>query len=453
MTEATGGKVTQHLDAACLEIVNTYFRAEERKLSLSRGETLVTTGQDNRRLFFIHRGGLKGSTQSPTDGSLMPLVVLPGNLAGLQSFFMEPHVSKATLVAEVPTVIYWIEPQHFPDDVVPERALMPLLTHTMMRRQHLVQVLLEEQQRLIEQAARAERFELLGQFSAGVAHELNNALSVVERATTCIGQHIDLAAMHPELAAELEQLAVTGLPNRANPLPSAIRTFAQQHRLNSVQAGRLLRLGFDDVVAAKVARLVGQQGAGILDDCDLALAIHDGSLAAKQAAAVVASMRSLGAQKHAAESEFDLLETIERALVILRSVLRGIEVSIQAEASPLLGHAGSWVQVWSNLLKNAADAMRDAKTGDPQIAVVIVQRAGYYRITVTDNGPGIPADRQEQIFLPDFTTKRDGLAFGLGLGLPTVRRIVTDYGGTIVAGDGKDGGAQVTIRVPRPQNV
>jgi signal transduction histidine kinase len=49
------------------------------------------------------------------------------------------------------------------------------------------------------------------------------------------------------------------------------------------------------------------------------------------------------------------------------------------------------------------------------------------KITLRDNGPGIPPDVLPRIFEPLFTTKN----FGVGLGLPTVRQIVELHGGTI----------------------
>ena len=335
----------------CLRIVEKYFTNDQRFLKLAAGEPLITAGATNNRLYYLKNGRLRGSMLGPSGEVDIPLVVLPGDLAGLQSFFVEPHKSTATLVADADTTLHWVSQDDFASEVVPERELMPLLTHTMTRRQHLIQVLQEEQQQLREQAAQAERFELLGQFSAGVAHELNNALAVVEQSSAFLTQHLHVQRLRPELAEELTELANRGLPTINSPLPSEVRNLAQRFGLSPTTAGRIIRFGFPEKTSKKIAKLVGKHGDAVLNDCDLAAALHDGSVAAKQAAAVVASMRSLGARQHAEPSEFDLKETIDRAQIILRTVLSGVDVAVQTEPSSLIGHAGAWVQIWSNLRK------------------------------------------------------------------------------------------------------
>jgi signal transduction histidine kinase len=69
----------------------------------------------------------------------------------------------------------------------------------------------------------------------------------------------------------------------------------------------------------------------------------------------------------------------------------------------------------------------------------------YVRLSFCDNGPGIPADRLTKIFEPLFTTK----SFGVGLGLPTVRQIVEQHGGTIDVESVVDQGTVFTIWLPR----
>jgi len=67
---------------------------------------------------------------------------------------------------------------------------------------------------------------------------------------------------------------------------------------------------------------------------------------------------------------------------------------------------------------------------------------GRVVIAVVDNGPGIAADQREKIFVPFFTTKRQGS----GVGLTLVRQIATAHGATVDVSDTPGGGATVSLR-------
>ena len=69
--------------------------------------------------------------------------------------------------------------------------------------------------------------------------------------------------------------------------------------------------------------------------------------------------------------------------------------------------------------------------------------AKQFRLSVEDNGPGIPAEAMDKIFNPFFTTKDEGT----GLGLAIVHRMVEAHDGTIVVTNGAGGGARFEIRV------
>ncbi len=84
------------------------------------------------------------------------------------------------------------------------------------------------------------------------------------------------------------------------------------------------------------------------------------------------------------------------------------------------------VQVVINLVKNAAEALTE--TTDPTIEILCKQLSNSEtEITVSDNGPGIPDDIIEEIFVPFFTTK----ATGTGIGLSYSRQIMRAHGGSI----------------------
>jgi PAS domain S-box-containing protein len=99
-------------------------------------------------------------------------------------------------------------------------------------------------------------------------------------------------------------------------------------------------------------------------------------------------------------------------------------------------------RVLINLVDNASQAIEGAETAERRITVTTTA-APMPEIRVADTGPGIAPDVLPKIFEPLFSTK----SFGTGLGLPTVRQIVEQHGGTIaVESEGR--GATVRIALP-----
>ena len=68
----------------------------------------------------------------------------------------------------------------------------------------------------------------------------------------------------------------------------------------------------------------------------------------------------------------------------------------------------------------------------------------HLRLAVSDDGPGLTPEQEEQLFVPGFTTK----AHGSGLGLTLVERIVTDHGGTLEVESAPGAGTTFVIRLP-----
>lgn len=98
-----------------------------------------------------------------------------------------------------------------------------------------------------------------------------------------------------------------------------------------------------------------------------------------------------------------------------------------------------------NLIENAAQALADtAPDQDKRILVRTAIGAGELLLTIQDTGPGIAPENLTRIFEPLFSTK----SFGTGLGLPTVKQIVNQHGGTIAIDSELGRGTCVTVRLP-----
>jgi two-component system nitrogen regulation sensor histidine kinase NtrY len=107
-------------------------------------------------------------------------------------------------------------------------------------------------------------------------------------------------------------------------------------------------------------------------------------------------------------------------------------------------------QALTNLLQNAADAIegREAKDNETlppgRIVLSIGLADGWVKITVADNGKGLPVDGRDRLTEPYMTTRTKGT----GLGLAIVRKIVEDHGGRLELADRAGGGAEVSITLP-----
>jgi signal transduction histidine kinase/CheY-like chemotaxis protein len=104
------------------------------------------------------------------------------------------------------------------------------------------------------------------------------------------------------------------------------------------------------------------------------------------------------------------------------------------------------IQIFVNLVLNAADAMPAGKAERNRVAIGLRREGAHAVVEVADNGPGVPAVLRDRVFDPFFTTKPVGE--GTGLGLFVTKNLVEAIGGTIALDEAPGGGARFTIRLP-----
>jgi two-component system nitrogen regulation sensor histidine kinase NtrY len=103
-------------------------------------------------------------------------------------------------------------------------------------------------------------------------------------------------------------------------------------------------------------------------------------------------------------------------------------------------------QALTNLLQNAADAV-SMREGAGRIGLAVVAEGNEVRVSVTDDGIGLPQDDRGRLTEPYVTHKPKGT----GLGLAIVKKIMEDHGGRLTLDDRPDGpGAIATLAMPWP---
>jgi len=262
-----------------------------------------------------------------------------------------------------------------------EKAVLLVTTSDITKR-------LEAEQQLIQ----ASKMATLGEMATGVAHELNQPLSVIKTASSFIIKKIDRdEALQPEILHTMLVKVDTNV-DRASRIINHMRQFARK----------------TDMALDKIA-------------------INDVLLSA---------------------CEIFSQQLKVRGITVVKDLDQGLP-KVHADPDRL-------EQVFINLLLNARDAIEEkvSQSGqsvhEDQITLKTYQNLGLVMAEVCDTGMGIPKHVADKIFEPFFTTKEVGK--GTGLGLSISYGIVKDCGGTIQALPVPDQGACFRVSFPIPDS-
>jgi two-component system sensor histidine kinase HydH len=142
-----------------------------------------------------------------------------------------------------------------------------------------------------------------------------------------------------------------------------------------------------------------------------------------------------------------LLAVVERVTTEVGEANVQVKIRFEGPFASVEGDEGLLRQALLNLARNAAEAC----AGEPNGGKVLLRgeinsgdERGVQRISVFDNGPGIPEDTLPKLFRPFFTTK----ANGTGLGLAVVQKIILQHGGNVEARNRAEGGAAFIVTLP-----
>jgi two-component system cell cycle sensor histidine kinase/response regulator CckA len=240
----------------------------------------------------------------------------------------------------------------------------------------------------------SERLESLGELAAGIAHDFNNVLSVIMSYNEFVEEDLRAIEIDAELGARLVENteAVRRAAERAAALTNRLLVFARR----------------------------GEVHPELIDAND----------AIREALALLT--RTIGAHVKLVDD----LDATPHLVIADRTQLEQVVVNLVVNARDAVGLRGRVVVSSERVEIDAATAARH----------VGMTAGSFTRLTVSDNGCGIPPDVLSRIFEPFFTTKPSDQ--GTGLGLSTVYGIATSLGGNVSVTSTLGQGTSVDVHLP-----
>jgi signal transduction histidine kinase len=315
-----------------------------------------------------------------------------------------------------------------------------------------------------------EKMISLGKLSAGLAHELNNPASAIERGAALLERTLEeaeratwtlgAARLTDAQLSAVEAVRTACVATEARGVPSPLEQADREEAISDWLAAHGLDTRLADALAETPVTLdaLDRVAAGIdeptLDaalrwaasGCSvrrLASEIHE---AATRISGLVMAIKGFTHMDQAAVAEpVDLIQGLSNTVAVLKSKARGrfatVDVDAEGDLPYVRGFAGELNQIWANLIDNALDAIADGGRVD-----ILANRDGQRVVVrIVDNGGGIPEQIKGRIFDPFVTTKPVG--HGTGLGLDIVRRLVRHNDGEITV-ESQPGRTEFRVALP-----
>ena len=263
--------------------------------------------------------------------------------------------------------------------------------------------------------AQSEKLAGIGQLAAGVAHEINNPLAFI-----------------------LANLSATlGHVHHVQDILSNIREAARGEAQESLPTVReqLERIG---------PEFLSEMREMLEDNLDGVDRINT----------IVRELRTFSRQGGNEEHELMRVhELVKSACHMVSSQIRhrAALVKVLQPVKPVMGHRVKLVQILTNLLMNAAQALPDHRGREERIEVRTRQSDRWVIISVLDTGTGVPDDVRDRIFEPFFTTKRRDVGTGIGLSLSA--ELARQHDGELVLVETSPKGSTFELRLPAVESV
>jgi two-component system, NtrC family, sensor kinase len=318
-----------------------------------------------------------------------------------------------------------------------------------------------------QQLIQSEKMAALGQLVAGIAHEINTPLGAIKSSIETMSNSIQsINQLQPELGLKLStddrillyRLLETGKASSSLSISEKRKVARELSEtldqrgisINRSEAKNLLELGVHENLNLYLPLLQHPEKELILKaltaQAYLRTCISNIVTASDKANKLVFSLKKFARFDYEGEKkETNIRENIETVLTLYHNQIKQ-SVSLVEDyqsTSTIMGYPDELTQVWTNLIHNALQAMKNQGT----LEIRTEENSDSVRVRIKDSGPGIPEEIRGKIFQPFFTTKPAGE--GSGLGLDIVRKIVDKHGGSIEFNTKTDEGTEFTVTLPK----
>lgn len=259
----------------------------------------------------------------------------------------------------------------------------------------------------------AEKMASLGQLTAGIAHEINNPINFVSSNIRPLRRDIDdIIDLLNKIETIIKEKSLSAEFEAAEKFKKEIDYDYLIHEID------VLLKGMSDGAGRTVEIVKGLKSFSRLDESDLKFA--------------------------------NVNEGLDSTVIILNSTFKG-KVTVVKEFGDIPEiecFAGKLNQVFMNIINNAAQAVITSHENDSDGKVIIktYRESDNIKISISDNGTGMPEEIKQKIFEPFFTTKKAGE--GTGLGLSIVYSIIELHKGTIEVHSELNKGTEFLITLP-----
>ncbi|HTH02150.1 MAG TPA: ATP-binding protein [Vicinamibacterales bacterium] len=426
------------------------------------GEVVAQKGQTVEELWVVLSGRIAIFVDRGTGVQKM-VEWRPGDVTGLLPY-SRLTTPPGNSIAQEPTEILALHRDHLPEMIRACQTITSILVHSMLDRARI----------FTSNELHDEKMLSLGKLSAGLAHELNNPASAIERSATLLEDRLDDGEQATRLfaGARLTEAQLTAVDRfrtschvKVHGVPSPLEQAEREEEIADWLEAHNVDPGIADAIAETPTTIesldrlstaidgpaleaVLRWTAAACSVRNLASEIQD---AATRISGLVVAIKGFTHMDQATAAEpVDLVQSLGNTVAVLKSKARNksasIAVDIEQNLPHVQGFAGELNQIWVNLIDNALDAI--AKEG--RVEVHAGRDGGRVLVRVVDNGPGIPGDIRDRIFDPFFTTKPMGL--GTGLGLDIVRRLVRHNDGEIAV-NSRPGRTEFRVLLPTVDNA